>query len=630
MSQNYYYRHGQKIPVVILEAVRVVPAEGERSALAVQGWTTRPLTDRHVLLIRSDVAVSAERNVTAGNTHALVQSIVDKERAAALGERTANMIMNSQATPIERPDLRVFPVATHMDKGGALFCSGEIAAQFPAGFDHRRVEQIATNLKLFIARRLEFLHDGYVFGISDSDDPFECAKRLVEREQAVWAHPVFLENIPDRAVAAISVVDNLIEPALFSKQWYLENKGNQGGVAGVDIAARGAWSFTRGSADIVACVIDSGINIQHEVFGASGKLVPGYDFQDNDADPSPTTSSHGTSCAALIAADPVRGQVSGVASGCRLMPIRRPNVTNYLSLAESFGWAADHGADVLSCSFGLDGQPWVLPDVARAALDYAANHGRNGKGCPIFWAAGNGSESVSTDEWASSEFTIAIAASTDQGQRAPYSDFGSEISVCAPSSGGMSGVVTAKNSGYTYEFGGTSAAAPIAAGIACLILSLAPNMRAAEVQELLEKTARRIDLQKGAYDRNGFSPYYGHGQVDALAALLAIPALLEVERSTGIQGQDAGIRRIIAYLDGNVAGQIILTYLSARRLDFLAAIQSSKTLREATGRILRVVASLGYALNTGADVRIPDEIWPDVSLVLNQIKTMKPAPAGNS
>ncbi|HET7831749.1 MAG TPA: S8 family serine peptidase [Gallionella sp.] len=615
MREAYYYRQGQKVPVIVLETVRVIHTEGERSAPAVKGWTSRPITNQYTLLIREDVTASAERSLIEGSTLSLLQDIVEKERSGAKGERSASTPIIKQATQIERPDLRVFPVASHVDGGGALLCSGDIVAQFRAETSPSRVEQIANSMRLFIDRRLSFLPNGYVFRISGNDDPFDCANRLVEQGHVLWAHPVFLEHVPERN-----------GPALLAKQWHLQNTGQQGGLANIDISAYPAWSFTQGTSNIVACVIDSGVNVTHESFSTPGKIVPGYDFQDNDSDPSPTTSSHGTSCAALMTADPTSGQVSGVAPSCRLMPIRRPGVTNYLSLAEAFGWAADHGADVISCSFGIDGrdgQRWILPDVARAALDYVANHGRGGKGCPIFWAAGNGAESVSTDEWASSEFTIAVAASTDQGIHAPYSDVGPELSICAPSSGGVSGIVTAQNNGYTFEFGGTSAASPIAAGIACLVLSLAPNLRGSEIRELLEKTAKRIDPKNGAYDNQGHSAYYGYGQVDAMAALRGIPALLEVERATATQGMDAGIRRVLSYLNSSNAGQVIVSFLSDRRLSILAAMQASKAFCDALGRILRVVASIGAALDTGGQGRIPDEIWPDVELACGQMITMK-------
>ncbi len=185
-------------------------------------------------------------------------------------------------------------------------------------------------------------------------------------------------------------------------------------------------------------------------------------------------------------------------------------------------WAADHGADIINCSFGIDGRPWVLPDVVRAAIDKAVDRGRNGRGCVIFWAAGNGSELVSSDEWASYEKVITVAASTDQDVRASYSDFGPEVDVCAPSSGGKNSITTTSVGGYTDLFGGTSAAAPLTAGVAALLLSVNPNLTWSEIRDILCQSADRIDQENGKYDSNGHSDWYGHGRVNAHKALQAI------------------------------------------------------------------------------------------------------------
>jgi Subtilase family len=605
----------------VFETARVVRVEDERSPVAVQGWVTQPVTNHHVIIVREDVVANAGRAVIRGDVPSLIRAVADLERAASAGERAARLTMASRPADIARPDLTIFPVASHENSVSPLLCSGEIVAQFPSEVQVAAVESLAKSAHWFVARRISFLPNGFVLTASSSADPFEFANSLVERNGALLAHPVFLESIPDRSALAVA---NRGVPALLSKQWHLQNSGQDGGVSGVDIAALAAWPFTTGTPQIVACVIDSGISLTHECFSDPAKLVPGYDFQDNDPDPTPTTSSHGTSCGALIAAGPDSGQIRGVAPNCRLMPIRRPDVTNYLGLAEAFAWAADHGADVVSCSFGPDG-PWVLPDIVRAAFQHVATQGRKGKGCPIFWAAGNGSELVSTDEWASSNYTIAVAASTDQGRRASYSDFGPEISICSPSSGGENGIVTAQNTGYTFEFGGTSAAAPIAAGVACLVLSLAPSLRVGEIKELLQKTARRIDPAGGSYDARGFSPYYGYGQIDALAALLGIPALLEIERATSLEASDGDIRAVIAYVKGGSAGQSITRYLSDRRLGILAEIQESTAFRDSMGRILRVISSAGASLNHGPQIFVPDEVWPDVELVLSRIRTMSTA-----
>ena len=117
--------------------------------------------------------------------------------------------------------------------------------------------------------------------------------------------------------------------------------------------------------------------------------------------------------------------------------------------ADAFAWAADHGADVISCSWGPTDGAWWDPDdpVARAASTRSRTRrgwrsttrsttGRDGRGCVITWAAGNGNESVDNDGYASYERVIAVAACNDTGTRSAYSDIGEALWCAFPSSHG--------------------------------------------------------------------------------------------------------------------------------------------------------------------------------------------------
>jgi len=130
------------------------------------------------------------------------------------------------------------------------------------------------------------------------------------------------------------------------------------------------------------------------------------------------------------------------------MPLRMVSGLGSQDEADAFAWAADHGADVISCSWGpVDGRWWdpddprhdqvvLLPDSTRLAIDYAVANGRGGKGCPITWAAGNGNEDVGNDGYASYEDVIAVAACNDRGEKSAYSDYGDAVWCCFPSSHG--------------------------------------------------------------------------------------------------------------------------------------------------------------------------------------------------
>ena len=128
---------------------------------------------------------------------------------------------------------------------------------------------------------------------------------------------------------------------------------------------------------------------------------------------------------------------------------------------------------------------------------------------------------------------IAVGASTSYDCRAPYSQFGPELGLVAPSSGSdlTQPIVTTDRTGwagytsgdYFASFGGTSSAAPFAAGVAGLVLSRNPGLTAAQVREILETSADKINPSLGAYDSSGHSDRFGYGRVNAQRALNSTP-----------------------------------------------------------------------------------------------------------
>jgi hypothetical protein len=172
----------------------------------------------------------------------------------------------------------------------------------------------------------------------------------------------------------------------------------------------------------------------------------------------------------------------------------------------------------------------------------------------MFFSVGNG---FSDDFWtlrpyASHVRTFGIGAVTDGDAKADYSNWGDGIDLCAPSSGGTKGITTATipgagntaghtggNLDYISDFGGTSAATPLAAGVAALVLSMDPTLTWQEVRTILTRTAARIDTgntdpdgQWRDNDGDGVSEYswwYGFGMVDAARATCVARNTIRVE-----------------------------------------------------------------------------------------------------
>jgi len=69
----------------------------------------------------------------------------------------------------------------------------------------------------------------------------------------------------------------------FPHQWNLHNTGQMSGVPDADVDAPEAWDVSTGITATVLCIIDTGVDLDHE--DLTGQLVDGYDFVNDDATP---------------------------------------------------------------------------------------------------------------------------------------------------------------------------------------------------------------------------------------------------------------------------------------------------------------------------------------------------------
>ncbi|MHA6247179.1 S8 family serine peptidase [Pontibacter sp. CAU 1760] len=384
---------------------------------------------------------------------------------------------------------------------------------------------------------------------------FDLALALLDREDVEYCHPEILRQRNFREV--------------FPPQWHLHTTTVSNVLVNASANVAAALQTTKGQGMTIA-VIDDGIDIDHPEFASAGKVVAPRDATIGNSDPRPKDSypqypdNHGTACAGVACADGRVG-ASGVAPEAKLLPIRLVSGLGSQQEASAFRWAADHGADVISCSWGPPDGAWYNPDdprhnqtvpipaSTRLAIDYATTQGRNGKGCVVLFAAGNGNESVDNDGYASYERVIAVAACNDRGTRSVYSDFGNAVWCAFPSSDFgyapynhpdalTTGIWTTDRTGtagynngrpqlgdvagnYTNSFGGTSSSCPGAAGVAALILAENPDLRWQEVRDIMRQCCDKIDPHGGGYNEEGWSKFYGYGRLNAAAAVrLAKPA----------------------------------------------------------------------------------------------------------
>lgn len=400
-------------------------------------------------------------------------------------------------------------------------------------------KKIMKALGLSITKEIEYLRNGFFISAKEGTGKkvFSLAEALIKSPLVDLAHPELVQERDYRQ--------------FFPQQWHLDKINFKGQSINQHANVVKAWEQSEGEGITIA-VIDDGCDMDHDEFKSSGKIVDPRDVTQNSNDPSPRLGDrHGTACSGVACADGRFG-ASGVAPKSKLMPIRLVSGLGSQDEADAFVWAAEHGADVISCSWGPVDGPWwqpdhpdhdrsvALPDSTRLAIDWAINNGRNGKGCVVTWAAGNGNELVENDGYASYEKVIAVAACNDKGKRSVYSDFGEPIWCSFPSSDPddqiTPGIWTTDNSGhagynsgdinqgdlegnYTNSFGGTSSACPGAAGVAALILARNPDLRWDEVKEILKNSCDQIDTANGKYDQNGHSRWYGYGRLNAQKAV---------------------------------------------------------------------------------------------------------------
>jgi subtilisin-like proprotein convertase family protein len=204
--------------------------------------------------------------------------------------------------------------------------------------------------------------------------------------------------------------------------------------------------------------------------------------------------------------------------------------------------------DIKSNSWGpLDvGQAVYMPPIVRAAIEESIATGRGGLGEVFIWAAGNGAAShdrVDYDPYASSRFTIAVGAIGDLDLRPGYSEEGASLVVVGQSNGNVRSISTTNSGGgWTSSFGGTSATAPLGAGVAALILDANPNLTWRDVQHVLIESARKNDPNDADWTTNGagydVNYSFGFGAMDAAAAVALAETWdnvgHEVEVDTGV------------------------------------------------------------------------------------------------
>jgi len=356
---------------------------------------------------------------------------------------------------------------------------------------------------------------------------------LAAVERRLRLHPDVLAVVPDVRVPLAQVVPN--DPG-YAWQWHLQESS----VYPAALNMPAAWARTTGAADTVVAVVDSGVRFSHP--DLSGRLLPGYDLisevefandgDGRDADASdpgdwittaeastPTydgcevmsSSWHGTFIAGQLAAAANNATgVAGVNWSARILPVRVSGKCGALlsDLLDGMRWAAGlpvagvpanpNPARVINLSFG-GSQPCDL--AYQSTIDAVTD-----AGALVVVAAGNGSTTLTRP--ADCQRVMPVTAVRTDGAKADYASFGAGVALAAPGGACLetnaqgqctqpwylystdnAGTTTPGANNYWFKQG-TSFAAPLATGVASLMLAINPAITPAQLMARMQAGVR--------------------------------------------------------------------------------------------------------------------------------------------
>ncbi|KAL8799312.1 MAG: hypothetical protein Q9182_005987 [Xanthomendoza sp. 2 TL-2023] len=317
-----------------------------------------------------------------------------------------------------------------------------------------------------------------------------------------------------------------IEDPIFGEQWHLFNTVQ----LGHDVNVTGVWMQGVTGHNVTAVMVDDGIDMYSEDIKDNYFAAGSYDFNDKTDEPKPRLSDdkHGTRCAGEIAA--VRNGVCGVGvaynakiGGLRILS----KVITDEDEAVAMNYAFQEN-QIYSCSWGPpdDGRSMDAPGILiRRAMLNAIQNGRQGKGNIYVFAAGNGAgagDNCNFDGYTNSIYSITVGAIDRKGLHPYYSEKCSAQLVVTYSSGSGDAIHTTDvgpNQCYA-NHGGTSAAAPLGAGVFALAFDVRPELTWRDLQHILVHTAVPVNEQEDwdtTFIGKKFSHTYGYGKLDAYA-----------------------------------------------------------------------------------------------------------------
>ncbi len=394
---------------------------------------------------------------------------------------------------------------------------------------------------------------------------------------------------------------------LFGMQWHLRNTGQvEGAVPGQDLNVIQVWPDYTGN-NVIVAVFDDGFDQNHPDWGGNYLIEPSWDFDQNKQGADALADdNHGTAVAGLIAAAANNG-IGGVGVAWAAEVIGYRGLTDIDLLARYFQDASTRmiaaGASITCNSWGPMQSPFdsaAFQPSYLATATQLATEGRGGLGIITVFAAGNDRElNLNVNyEPLFNPYVIGVAASKSDGLITSYSTAGASVLVTAPGSDPAS-IVTMDRQGsagynnllsedgnYTNSndsfFNGTSAAAPIAAGVIALMLEANPNLGYRDVQEILVQSSRRAifieadgvqSIVNRAVNWNGgglmTGDDFGFGKIDARAAVRLAESWQVKSTTANLALIDGKVETETLLVNAGEVGQARASFLEQNRLEHI-------------------------------------------------------------
>jgi len=383
------------------------------------------------------------------------------------------------------------------------------------------------------------------------------------------------------------------------------------------IKAYTGWDISKGDTNVVVGIVDSGSDMDHPdlvgnikknyadpvngtdddgdgfVDNFRGWDLGGADYVNVVADNNPTimgaNNNHGSHVSGCASATTDNGiGVAGAGFKTKLLIVKcaadndtrgTGGVGYIIEGYDGIVYAADHGAQIINCSWGGPGGGQFGQDI----INYATFN----KNALVIAAAGNDGAQIDSYP-ASFDNAISVASTGSTDAKSSFTNYGYSVDVCAPGSQIYS---TYYNNTYS-KLDGTSMASPIAAGVAAIIKAYYPDYTALQIGEQLKVTCDNI---YNVFGNTSYVGRLGSGRINLYKALTInnVPSVVMTSRNITDNNDNAFVVGDTLSING-----IFTNYLAATT-NLTAVLTSTSTMVTVVdgNTTLGAIATLGTTDN---------------------------------